>query len=177
MQEFEQKMQKALEALEREFSSIRTGKASPTLLDRVNVDYYGSPTPIKNAANISAIDGRTIGIIPFDKSLLKEIETAIQKSDLGLTPNNDGSRILIVIPELTGERRQELAKLVGKEAENAKISVRNIRRDALDKGKKDDSLTEDEQRKYQEDVQKLTDKYIGKIEEMAKTKEEEIVKI
>ena len=104
MQEFEQKMQKALEALEREFTNIRTGRASPTLLDRVSVDYYGSPTPIKAVANISAIDGRTIGIIPFDKGMLKEIETAIQKSDMGLSPNNDGSRLLIVIPELTGER-------------------------------------------------------------------------
>jgi len=177
MQEFEDRMKKTLEAVEKEFHTIRTGKANPTILDRVQVEYYGSVMPLNNVANITALDGRTLGIIPFDKGALKNIEKAIQDSGLGLTPNNDGSRILIVIPELTGERRQELAKLVNKEAENGRVSIRNIRREALDKSKKDTSLSEDLQKREQEDVQKLTDKYIKLIDELTKKKEEEILKI
>ncbi len=177
MQEFEDRMKKALEALEKEFHTIRTGKANPTILDRINVEYYGSQMPLNNVANITAIDGRTLGIIPFDKSALKDIEKAIQDSGMGLTPNNDGSRILIVIPELTGERRQELAKLVNKESENSRISVRNIRRDALDKSKKDEGASEDVKKRYQDDIQKLTDKYIKLIDDLTKKKEEEILKI
>ena len=177
MLEFEDKMKKAIEALEKEFQSIRTGKANPSILDRVSVPYYGSQMPLNNVANVTALDGRTLGIIPFDKSALKDIEKSIQDSGLGLSPNNDGSRILIVIPELTGERRQELAKLVNKEAEQSRISVRNIRRDALDKYKKSDGLSEDAQRKDQEDIQKLTDKYIKLIDELTKKKEDEILKI
>ncbi len=177
MLEFEDKMKKAIEALEKEFQSIRTGKANPSILDRVSVPYYGSQMPLNNVANVTALDGRTLGIIPFDKSALKDIEKSIQDSGLGLSPNNDGSRILIVIPELTGERRQELAKLVNKEAEQSRISVRNIRRDALDKSKKSEGLSEDAQRKDQEDIQKLTDKYIKLIDELTKKKEDEILKI
>jgi len=177
MQEFEDRMKKTLEAVEKEFHTIRTGKANPTILDRVQVEYYGSVMPLNNVANITALDGRTLGIIPFDKGALKNIEKAIQDSGLGLTPNNDGARILIVIPELTGERRQELAKLVNKEAENGRVSIRNIRREALDKSKKDTSLSEDLQKREQEDVQKLTDKYIKLIDELTKKKEEEILKI
>ncbi len=177
MKETEDKMKKALEAVEKEFHTIRTGKANPTILDRVMVSYYGSMMALNTVANVTAIDGRTLGIIPFDKSALKDVEKAIQDSGLGLTPNNDGSRILIVIPELTGERRQELAKLVNKEAEQGRVSVRNARRDALDKSKKDDGASEDVKRKEQEDIQKLTDKYIKLIDELTKKKEEEILKI
>ncbi len=176
MQEFEDRMKKALEAVEKEFHTIRTGKANPTILDRINVDYYGSQMQLKALANITAIDGRTLGIIPFDKGGLKDIEKAIQDSGLGLTPNNDGSRILIIIPELTGERRQELAKLVNKEAEQGRISIRNVRRDALDKSKKEEG-SEDAKKREQDDIQKLTDKYIKLIDELTKKKEEEILKI
>lgn len=171
------KMNKAIEALERELQSIRTGRANPTVLDRVQAEYYGTPTPIKSMANISVQDGRTLVIMPFDKSSLKDIEKAIHDSDIGLTPNNDGNRILITIPELTGERRKELAKLVGQEAEKAKVAVRNLRRDAMDSVKKSDEGSEDDRKREQEEVQKLTDDYIKKIDDVAKAKEEEILKV
>lgn len=177
MKEFESRMKKSLEALEKEFQTIRTGRANPGILDRVQADYYGTQTPIKSMANISIVDGRTLAILPFDKSALKDIEKAIIDSELGLTPTNDGSKILICIPELTQERRKELAKLVHKQAEEMKVSVRNIRREALDKNKKDDASTEDDKRKYQDDIQKLTDKFINEIDKLAKAKEQEIMKI
>lgn len=171
------KMDKAIEALERELQSIRTGRANPTVLDRVQADYYGTPSPIKNMANVSVQDGRTLVITPFDKSSLKDIEKAIHESDLGLAPNNDGNRILITIPELTGERRKELAKLVGQEAEKAKVSVRNARRDAMDAVKKDTELSEDEKKREQDEVQKLTDQFTKKIDDVAKAKEDEILRV
>ncbi len=171
------KMDKALEALEREFQSIRTGRANPTILDRIQANYYGNPSPIKAMANISVQDGRTIIVIPFDKSSLKDIEKAINESDLGLNPNNDGSRIMITIPELTGERRKELAKTVGQEAEKAKVSIRNARRDAMDGIKKSDEGSEDDKKRDQEEVQKLTDNYIKQIEELTKNKEQEILTV
>jgi ribosome recycling factor len=177
MKEFEERMRKSIEALAKEFQTIRTGRANPSILDRIQANYYGTLTPIKNMSNISIIDGRTLAIIPFDRAALKEIEKAIQESDLGLSPTNDGSKLLIIIPELTQERRKELAKLVHKESEEMKVSIRNIRREALDRNKKDDGATEDDKRKYQDDVQKLTDKYISEIDKIAKAKEEEIMKI
>jgi len=177
MSDLDQRMNKAVEALEREFSTIRTGRANPGMLDRINVDYYGASTPIKNMANISVTDGRTLIILPFDSSAMKEMERAIQESDLGLTPNNDGKRLLIVVPELTKERRAELAKLVKKEAENAKVAVRNIRRDEMDKIKKSTEGSEDERKDQQESVQKTTDEFIKKVDEIATNKEKEIMTI
>lgn len=171
------KMEKALDALERELQSIRTGRANPTILDRVNADYYGTPSPIKNMANISVQDGRTIVINPFDKSSLKDIEKAIHDSDLGLTPNNDGSRILITIPELTGERRKELAKLVHQEAEKAKVSIRNLRRDAMESVKKSTEGSEDDRKRDQDEIQKLTDSFIKQVDEVSNKKEQEILKV
>ena len=177
MSDLDQRMNKAVEALEREFSTIRTGRANPGMLDRVNVDYYGTPTPIKNMANISVTDGRTLIIMPFDTSVMKEMERGIQESDLGLTPNNDGKRLLIVVPELTKERRAELAKLVKKEAENAKVAIRNIRRDEMDKIKKSTEGSEDERKDQQAQVQKSTDGFVKKIDDTAAAKEKEITTI
>lgn len=177
MSDLDQRMNKAVEALEREFSAIRTGRANPGMLDRISVDYYGTATPIKNMANISVTDGRTLIIMPFDTSAMKEMERSIQESDLGLTPNNDGKRLLIVVPELTKERRAELAKLVKKEAENAKVAVRNIRRDEMDKIKKSTEGSEDERKDQQDGVQKTTDDFIKKVDEIATAKEKEIMTI
>lgn len=177
MSDIKERMEKAVDALERELSTIRTGRANPGMLDRVQADYYGTPTPIKNMANISVTDGRTLIIQPFDASAIKEMEKAIQESDLGLTPNNDGKRLLIVVPELTKERRAELAKLVKKEAENAKVAVRNIRRDEMDKIKKSTEGSEDERKDQQDEVQKITDDYIKKIDDIAVAKEKEITTI
>ncbi|MCE2929636.1 MAG: ribosome recycling factor [Candidatus Caenarcaniphilales bacterium] len=170
-------MNKALEALDRELKTIRTGRANPAILDRISADYYGTQTPIKNMANIGIVDGRTIEIKPFDKGALKAMEKAIQDSDLGLTPTNDGSRLLISIPDLTKERRQELAKLVKKQSEEAKVAMRNIRRDEMDEIKKIEAGSEDEKKKLQDDVQKITDDFIKKIDEMASAKEKEILTI
>jgi ribosome recycling factor len=171
------RMNKALEALDRELKTIRTGRANPAILDRISADYYGTQTPIKNMANIGIVDGRTIEIKPFDKGALKAMEKAIQDSDLGLTPTNDGSRLLISIPDLTKERRQELAKLVKKQSEEAKVAMRNIRRDEMDEIKKIEAGSEDEKKKLQDDVQKITDDFIKKIDEMASAKEKEILTI
>ncbi len=171
------KMQKAIEVLEKELQGIRTGRANPGILDRITPLFYGTPTPLKNMANLSVNDGRTIVIQPFDKSSLKDIEKAIQDSDLGLTPNNDGSRILISIPELTGERRKELAKLVGQEAERAKVSIRNLRRDAMDHIKKAGEGSEDDQKRQHDEVQKITDGFIVQIDKIAQAKEKEILTV
>ncbi len=171
------KMQKAIEVLEKELQAIRTGRANPGILDRITPLFYGNPTPLKNMANLSVNDGRTIVIQPFDKSSLKDIEKAIQDSDLGLTPNNDGSRILISIPELTGERRKELAKLVGQEAERAKVSIRNLRRDAMDHIKKANEGSEDDKKRHHDEVQKITDDFIGQIDRIAQAKEKEILTV
>lgn len=172
-----EKMQKTLEAFDRELKTIRTGRPNPSILDRVSADYYGVQTPIKNMANISILDGRSIEIKPFDKGSIKLIEKAIQDSDLGFTPNNDGTRILINVPELTKERREQLAKLVKKQAEEAKVSVRNIRRDEMELIKKLDGGSEDEKKKLQDDIQKITDEFIKKIDELSANKEKEILTI
>ena len=177
MSDLDSRMQKAVEALEKELSTIRTGRANPSILDRVQAEYYGSKAAINTMANIIIVDGRTLEVKPFDKTALKDIEKAIQESDLGLTPTNDGNRLLISIPELTQERREELVKVVKKEAENSKISIRNVRRDEMDKIKKDDSLTEDDKKKAQDDVQKSTDSYVKKIDDVATSKEKELMTI
>jgi len=177
MEDIKQRMQKAIEALEKELMTIRTGRANPTILDRVNASYYGTPTLVKNMANISISDGRTLEIKPFDKGCLKDIEKAITDSDLGLTPTNDGNRILIQIPELTKERREQLVKVVKKESENTKVGIRNIRRDDMDRLKKLDQISEDEKKKQQDEVQKITDNFIKKVDDLCAAKEKELITI
>ena len=176
----EDKMKKALEALRREYSSLRAGRATPALLDKVNVDYYGTPTPVNQVANVSVPEARMITIQPWEKTMLGAIEKAILKSDLGLTPNSDGTIIRLNIPQLTKERRTELAKTIGKKAEDARVAVRNIRRDANDaikKMEKEKVATEDDSKKAQEDMQKVTDKYIKEIDNTMAAKEKEIMEV
>ncbi|WP_147802325.1 ribosome recycling factor [Alkalicoccus halolimnae] len=173
----EERMNKSVDSFGRELSTIRAGRANPSLLDKVQVEYYGALTPLNQLATISVPEGRLLMITPFDKSSIQNIEKGIQKADLGLSPNNDGNVIRISIPALTDERRKELIKLVGRYAEEAKVAVRNVRRDANDelkKQQKDGDLTEDDLKRTQDEVQKLTDKTIKKIEEYAKNKENEV---
>ncbi|RBW69875.1 ribosome recycling factor [Bacillus taeanensis] len=180
LQNAEDKMQKALASLRREFATIRTGRATPALLDKVQVDYYGAPTPVNQLAGISVPEARLLLIQPYDKSVLSDIEKAIQKADLGLTPNNDGDVIRINIPPLTEERRKEFAKLVKKYAEDGKVAIRNVRRDANDelkKSQKNGDITEDELRRLTEDIQKLTDKYVADADSIASEKEKEIMEV
>ncbi|KFZ43279.1 ribosome-recycling factor [Anoxybacillus flavithermus] len=175
-----EKMDKAVQAFSRELATIRAGRANPALLEKITVDYYGMPTPIIQLAGIQVPEARLLVIQPYDKSVLKEIEKAILASDLGLTPSNDGSVIRISIPPLTEERRRELVKLVKKYAEEAKVAVRNIRRDANDELKKlekNGEITEDELRGYTEDIQKLTDDHIAKIDVITKEKEKEVMEV
>ncbi|WP_110929443.1 ribosome recycling factor [Bacillus massiliglaciei] len=174
------RMEKAIGAYTRELASIRAGRANASLLDRITVDYYGSPTPVNQLAGISVPEARLLVIQPYDKTILGEIEKAILKSDLGLNPANDGSLIRIAIPALTEERRKELVKQVKKEAEEAKIAIRNIRRDAnedLKKLEKNGEITEDDLRGYSDDIQKLTDTNITKIDDITKNKEKEILDV
>ena len=176
----EDKMKKALEAFRREYSSLRAVRATPALLDKVNVDYYGTPTPVNQVANVSVPEARMITIQPWEKTMLGAIEKAILKSDLGLTPNSDGTIIRLNIPQLTKERRTELAKTIGKKAEDARVAVRNIRRDANDaikKLEKEKVATEDDSKKAQEDMQKVTDKYIKEIDNTMAAKEKEIMEV
>jgi ribosome recycling factor len=173
-------MQKTVEATQRSFNTIRTGRASTSLLDRVTVDYYGAPTPIKSLANVNTPDGSTIAIQPFDKTSLGAIEKAISLSDIGLTPSNDGVTIRLNIPPLTTERRKELVKQAGKYAEEGKVAVRNIRRDGIDEVKKQEKssdISEDEAKGLQEKIQKLTDKYIAKIEQVLAEKDKDIMTV
>ncbi|HSJ38411.1 MAG TPA: ribosome recycling factor [Planococcus sp. (in: firmicutes)] len=174
------KMTNAIQAYSRELASIRAGRASPSILDRLTVDYYGAPTPINQVAGVSVPEARMIVIQPYDKSVLGDIEKAILKSDIGLNPTNDGSVIRLAVPALTEERRKDLVKDVKKESEIAKVNVRNIRRDANDEFKKlekKSEITEDDLRGYSDDIQKLTDNNIAKIDEMAKDKEKEIMEV
>ncbi|MFC4354449.1 ribosome recycling factor [Chryseomicrobium palamuruense] len=174
------KMEKSVQAFSREIASIRAGRANASLLDKITVDYYGAPTPINQLAGVSTPEARLLVIQPYDKTALGDIEKAIMKSDLGISPSNDGSVIRLAIPALTEERRKDLAKLVKKEAEDAKVHVRNVRRDGnedLKKLEKNGDITEDDLRTFQEDVQKLTDQYIAKIDELAKAKENEIMEV
>lgn len=161
-------------------ATVRAGRANPSILDNVYVDYYGAATPLNQLAQVSAPEPRLLVITPYDKTAIAEIEKAIQKADLGLSPSSDGNVVRINIPALTEERRKDLAKVVGKYSEESKVQIRNIRRDSNDKLKKlekDGELTEDDLRSYQEDVQKVTDQHIVKIDELAKTKEEEIMEV
>ena len=176
----EEKMDKTIEALKRELSSIRTGRASTSLLDRITVDYYGTPTPVKQVANVAAPEPRMITIAPWEPKMLGEIEKAILKSDLGLNPNNDGKIIRLEIPQLTEERRKELSKKVSKIAEDSKVVIRNIRRDANEafkKMEKNDEISEDELKDLTEKVQKLTDKSIEKIDKAVENKTKEILTV
>ncbi len=177
--ETEEKMKKSLEIFKEELAKIRAGVASPAILDVVKVEYYGEEMPVKQLATISVPEPRLIVIQPWDKNSLPEIEKAIWRANLGLNPSNDGSIIRIHIPELTDERRKELVKLVKTEAEHAKVSVRNVRREAIEKlrkAKKDSEITEDDERKGEEKIQKITDKYIEEVSKIAEAKEEEINK-
>jgi ribosome recycling factor len=173
-------MQKAIEATQRSFNTIRTGRASTSLLDRVTIDYYGTPTPLKSLANIGTPDATTITVQPFDRGSMGAIERAISLSDVGLTPNNDGSMIRLNIPPLTTERRKEFVKQASKYAEEGKISIRNIRRDAIDRVKKDEKssdISEDESKDLQDKIQKLTDKYAAKVEQVLAEKEKDIMTV
>ncbi|QED47573.1 ribosome recycling factor [Cytobacillus dafuensis] len=175
-----ERMTKAISAYSRELASIRAGRANASLLDRITVDYYGAPTPVNQLAGISVPEARLLVIQPYDKSILGDIEKAILKSDIGLTPSNDGSIIRLSIPQLTEERRKELVKQVKKESEEAKIAVRNVRRDANDdlkKLEKNGDITEDDLRGYSEDIQKLTDEQIAKIDSITKDKEKEVLEV
>lgn len=176
----EEKMKKAIDALRREFVTLRAGRATPALLDKITVDYYGTPTPISQVANISVPEPRMITIQAWEKTMIAQIEKAILKSDLGLTPNSDGVVIRLNIPQLTQQRRTELVKVVHKKAEETRIVIRNLRRDANDNVKKlekEKSVSEDEAKKAQEDMQKLTDKYIKEVDQVMSGKEKEILEV
>lgn len=180
LSDVENKMKKSIDATQQSFNSLRTGRANASVLDRVMVDYYGMETPLKSLANISTPDATTITIQPYDKGSLEQIEKAISMSDVGLTPNNDGEIVRLNIPPLTSERRQELVKIAGKYAEEGRVSIRNIRRDAIEevrKAEKNHELSEDEAHDIQEKIQKLTDKYVSKVDELLKAKEEDITTV
>ena len=176
----EERMEKAVGAQERDFSKLRTGRASTALVDGIKADYYGTPTPIGQMASVTVPDSRTVSIQPWDKGGISIIEKAILKSDLGLTPVNDGKVIRIMIPPLTEDRRKDLVKVARKYTEEAKVAVRNVRRDANDslkKLEKDKAISEDEQKKASEDVQKLTDKFVSEADKKCAAKEKEIMEI
>jgi len=176
----EDRLNKTLDSLKKEYGTLRAGRAAPSLLDKVTVDYYGVATPVNQIANVTIPEPRMIMIKPYDRNSLKDIERAIQKSDLGLTPNNDGTTIRLQIPQPTQERRKELVKVVSKKAEEAKVAMRNIRRDAnesikkLEKGKE---ITEDDRKEAQEEMQKLLDKYIKLVDGAKATKEKEVMEV
>ncbi|MGE5630742.1 MAG: ribosome recycling factor [Caulobacteraceae bacterium] len=176
----QEKMDKTLTVLKHELSTLRAGRANPTILDRITVEYYGSETPLNQLANIAAPEPRVLTISPWDSKVLSNIEKAILKSDLGMNPSNDGKIIRLVVPQLTEERRKELVKVVKKLSEEAKVALRNIRRDAnesLKKLKKDGDITEDELKKSEENTQKITDKYIKETDKVAEIKEKEIMEV
>ncbi len=180
LKEFEDKMNKTIENLQTEFTTIRAGRANPHILDKIRVDYYGTPSPLQTVANVSVSEGRTLVIQPWEVSLIKDIEKAILTSDLGITPNNDGKVIRLTFPELTTERRKELAKDIKKEGENAKVAIRNVRRDANESIKKQlkaNEISEDEQSNLQDDVQKLTDKFIKKVDDAVEVKTNEVMTV
>ncbi|HBI04292.1 MAG TPA: ribosome recycling factor, partial [Paenibacillaceae bacterium] len=180
LKEAEEKMEKAIAALKRELVTVRTGRATPAILDRVTIDYYGSPTPVGQVASITVPEPRMLVIQPWDKSSLSLIEKAILKADIGLTPTNDGSVIRLVIPALTQERRKELTKMVKKYGEEAKVAIRNIRRDANDSFKKlekDGTITEDDMKRFQDKVQKSTDKYVDLVDKTVVEKDKDIMEV
>lgn len=176
---FDEKMKKTYDHLLADYQTIRAGRANPHVLDKIKVDYYGSPTPIQQVGNISVPEPRMIQIAPWEKSLIKDIEKAILSSDIGITPNNDGSVIRLVFPELTEERRKELVKDVKKKGEEAKVAVRNIRRDANDSFKKlaKEEVSEDEIKDLEDEIQKLTDKYVKDIDKAVEEKSKEILTV
>lgn len=178
--EFQDKMKKTVEVLNSQFAAVRAGRANAAVLDQITVDYYGTPTPIQQIATISSTDARTLTIQPWDGSALKGIEKAIQASDLGINPQNDGRVIRLVFPQLTEERRKELSKVVKKYGEDAKVAVRNVRRDAMDKFKamkKKSEVTEDDLKNIEKDLQKLTDDYIKEVENVTAKKEKELMEL
>ncbi len=178
--DYSRKMDRTLEILQEDFGAIRAGRANARVLDRITVEYYGVETPIGQVGSVSSPDARTLVIQPWDGSLLKKVEKAIQTSDLGINPQNDGRVIRLVFPQLTEERRKELAKQVRKFGEDGKVAMRNIRRDAMDyikKLKKDSEITEDDQKKAEKDLQDLTDKYIKKIDDACAVKEKELMEL
>ncbi|PHV71774.1 ribosome recycling factor [Sporanaerobium hydrogeniformans] len=180
LKKFEEKMQKTIQSLGDEFGTIRAGRANPHVLDRITVDYYGVPTPIQQVGNMSVPEARILQIQPWDTSLLKAIEKAIHESDLGINPSNDGKVIRLVFPELTEERRKDLTKDIKKKGENAKIAIRNIRRDALEtlkKMEKANEITEDEQEVGEKDVQKLTDRFVDEIDRLVDNKSKELLSV
>lgn len=180
IKEFEVKMEKALNALNEEFATIRAGRANPHILDKLKVEYYGTPTPLQSVANISVPEARMIQIQPWESSLIKEIEKAILCSDIGITPNNDGKVVRLIFPELTEDRRKEISKDIKKKGENAKVVVRNIRRDANDvmkKANKASEISDDELKDVEDKIQKLTDKYIENIDKVVEAKTKEIMTV
>lgn len=177
---YEEKMIKTIRALENEYNSVRAGRANPHVLDKITVEYYGQPTPLQQVGNVSVPEPRLIQIQPWDGGILKDIEKAILASDIGITPNNDGKLIRLVFPELTEERRKSLTKEVKKKGEDAKVAIRNIRRDAIDQAKKaqkNNEITEDDLKDYENDMQKITDKYVKQIDEHIEDKCKEILTV
>ena len=175
-----EKMKKSCEVYERDMMSLRAGRANPQLLDRILVDYYGTPTPINQIGNISSPEPRLLVIAPWEAKMIPQVEKAIQKSDLGLNPSNDGKLIRLVFPELNEERRKDLTKVASKGAEDTKVAIRSIRRDAIEqikKMKKNSEITEDDQRDAEEDMQKLTDKAVKEVDEIFAKKEKEIMEV
>ncbi len=180
LQPFETKMEKTLQALDREYASIRAGRANPHILDKLRVDYYGTPTPLQQIGNITVPEARVLMIQPWESKMIKEVERAILTSDIGINPSNDGKAIRLVFPELTEERRKELAKDVKKKGDGAKVAIRNIRRDGNDTFKKSikaKEISEDEQAELEEKLQKLTDKYIKKVDDAVEVKTKEIMTV
>ncbi|MCR4717395.1 MAG: ribosome recycling factor [Lachnospiraceae bacterium] len=180
LDQYEEKMKKSIDALQAEYTTIRAGRANPHILDNIKVDYYGTPTPLQQVGNVNVPEARSILITPWEPSLLKDIEKAILISDIGITPNNDGKSIRLTFPELTEDRRKELAKDVKKRAESCKVAIRNVRRDANDDAKKqnkDGDLSDDEAKKLEDDIQKLTDKYINMTDEIMESKTKEIMTV
>ncbi len=174
------RMDKTVEAFRNEISKIRTGKATTAILDGVRVDYYGTPSPLSQVANVSVLDAHTLSITPWDKSMVQVIDKAILASDLGLNPLSDGTNLKIPIPPLTEERRKEFVKIIKKFGEESKVALRNVRRDAnehLKKKEKEKKMTEDDRKKAEDEIQKITDKHIGKVDEIIKHKEKEIMEV
>ena len=180
LSKFEEKMKKTISVFEENLAEIRAGRANPAILNKIMIDYYGTPTPINQVAGISVPEARLIVIQPWDGSILKEIEKEILKSDIGINPNNDGKVIRLSFPELTEDRRKEIVKDIRKMAEEAKVAVRSIRRDAIDEAKKaqkDSEMSEDELKSAEDNIQKLTDKYVAKVDEILEAKEKEVMSI
>lgn len=176
----EHKMQKSIEALKADLSKVRTGRAHAGILDHIMVDYYGNPTPINQVANVNLLDARTIGVAPWEKKMASVIEKAIRDSDLGLNPSTFGDVVRVPMPALTEERRKELIKVVRHEAENARVAIRNVRRDAISHLKdllKDKKISEDEERRAQDEIQKLTDRYIAEVDKVLQAKEADLMAV